>query len=470
MMDIGLELWMAGLIETARLRWMLGHGDRWRPGRPLRLLFAGYNGTRNTGSDVRVQEMLRQIRHVLGPERVELTVMTQNFNLTRGYFEGARQIHLPDVFPPFLFREVPQYDGVVACEGSMFKSQFANALTTMMVGALGLATACNRLAVGYGAEAGRMEPHLQWLVKRYCHEALIITRNEESRQRLAALGIPTELGTDTAWTFEPSPPTYGRQQLSRAGWDGKAPVLALCPIHPFWWPVRASLGKFLLTKTTGAYRSSQYRSIYFHRSGPAVEQQFARYLNSLARAARAFCQRTGAFPICIAMEQLDTDACRRLAAELPHAPVFTSAGYDMFELVSILRTATWLVSSRYHAIVTSMPAGVVSAGVTMDERIRNLLHERGHADLLLGVDDPDLEARLEQVLERLRTDAEAIRQATLQCVARNLQLMARMGVYFEEHLQRLYPDFPVRQGIHCWEDYLPPLSPTLRALLEQYAV
>jgi len=28
-------------------------------------LFAGYNGTRNMGSDVRVEEMLRQIRHIL---------------------------------------------------------------------------------------------------------------------------------------------------------------------------------------------------------------------------------------------------------------------------------------------------------------------------------------------------------------------------------------------------------------------
>ena len=33
-------------------------------GQKLKLLFAGYNGTRNTGSDVRVEEMIRQIRHI----------------------------------------------------------------------------------------------------------------------------------------------------------------------------------------------------------------------------------------------------------------------------------------------------------------------------------------------------------------------------------------------------------------------
>ena len=74
----------------------------------------------------------------------------------------------------------------------------------------------------------------------------------------------------------------------------------------------------------------------------------------------------------------------------------------MYELVSILRACDWMVSSRYHGIVTSMPALVPSAGVTMDERIRNLMHERGHEDLLMTVDDPDLEAKLLLAMETLR--------------------------------------------------------------------
>ena len=92
MMDQLLETWVAGLIETAKLRWMMGSGSRWRPGQKLKLLFAGYNGTRNTGADVRVEEMMRQIEHILGPDRVELSVLSQNFNLSRGYFGKAKQI------------------------------------------------------------------------------------------------------------------------------------------------------------------------------------------------------------------------------------------------------------------------------------------------------------------------------------------------------------------------------------------
>ena len=42
-------------------------------------------------------------------------------------------------------------------------------------------------------------------------------------------------------------------------------------------------------------------------------------------------------------------------------------------------------------MVTSMPGGVVSAGITMDERIRNLMHSRQTPDLSLEVDEADLE-------------------------------------------------------------------------------
>src|SRR5258708_21103544 len=139
MMDFILEAWVSSSIERAKAGWMLGAGKRWKPGDKLKLLFAGYNGTRNMGSDVRVEEMLRQIRHILGADRVALSVMSQNFDFSRGYFEGTKQVHLPDIFPPFLADEVPLHDGVVACEESMFKSKFANPLTTMVLGAVGLA-------------------------------------------------------------------------------------------------------------------------------------------------------------------------------------------------------------------------------------------------------------------------------------------------------------------------------------------
>ena len=468
MMDLVLEAWVAAEIERARLAWILGGGQMWQPGQRLKLLLAGYNGTRNTGSDVRVEEMLRQVRRVLGAENVALTVMSQDFQRTRGYFGDAAQVRLPNIFPPFLYREVRRHHGVLACEGSMFKSKFANALTTMMIGSLGIAAAENKVSIGYGAEAGDMDRSIERLCARYCSQSLILTRNQASQSVLSALGVPSELGADTAWTFEPHGAEFGRRALGQAGWDGRAPVLVVCPIHPFCWPVKASLAKFVAHAALGAYKSSHYRSVYFHTAGPAVDAAFERYISAIAHAVEAFRQRHGAFVILAAMERLDGRACAALAPRIGGAPIFASDRFDMYELVSVLRACDWMVSSRYHAIVTSMPALVPSVGITMDERIRNLMQERGQELLLMSVDDSDLEARLLAALETLRSDAEAIRSAMARTVVENLKRMARMGVFLERNIHELYPEFPISSGVRSWEEYLPPLAPPLRKLVETH--
>jgi polysaccharide pyruvyl transferase WcaK-like protein len=468
MMDFILEAWVSGIIESKRIAWMMGGGKVWQPGERLKLLFAGYNGTRNMGSDVRVEEMLRQLRHILGADKVDFTVMSQSFERSKGYFKDTEQVLLPQIFPPFLSSEVPKHHGVVACEGSMFKSKFANALTTMMIGSLGIAAAQNKLSVGYGAEAGHMDPLVAKMCARYCKDSLIITRNDESRTVLRELYVPTELGTDTAWTFAPLPAEYGQRALREIGWDGKARVLVVCPINPFEWPVKASVGKLAARKLTGAYKDSHYRSVYFHNSGPEADRAYERYLTGIANAVAAFRQKRNVFVILVATERLDARPARKISEKLGGVPVLSSDDYNMYQVVSILRACHLMASSRYHGIVTSMPGLVPSAGITMDERIRNLMRERGHQDLLMNVDDPDLEPLLLAALERLYTEGESVAAGIGKTVVKNLKLMARMGIHFEEEVQRRYPEFPTRAGEWSWEHYLPPMHPGLKELLERF--
>jgi len=351
----------------------------------------------------------------------------------------------------------------------MFKSKFANALTTMMIGSLGIAAVQNKLSVGYGAEAGHMDPLVARMCARYCRNSLVITRNEESRTILRELGVPNELGTDTAWTFEPRSAGYGQNALRQVGWDGHTPVLVVCPINPFEWPVKASVAKYALRTLTGAYKESHYRTVYFHNSGPAADRAYQHYLTSIANAVDAFRKKRSVFVILVATERLDARPANRIAEKLGGVPVLTSDRYNMYELVSILRACHMMASSRYHGIVTSMPALVPSAGITMDERIRNLMRERGHQELLMTVDDPDLEPKLLTALETLATNGERIADGIARTVVKNLRLMARMGVLFEEEVQRRYPEFPTRQGEWSWEDYLPPMNESLRQLLAAYS-
>lgn len=468
--DHALMLATGALIEAAAVRHALTpDAHAWRPGAPLRLLLAGYQGTRNTGADVRVEEMIRQLRAILGDEHVSLAVLTIDPALSAGYFRAVRQVRLPAVFPKFLFDECRQHHGVIACEGSMFKSKFANALTTMMAGALGFAAVEGKLAVGYGAEAGEMDPPLRNFVRKHCRHALVVCRNQPSERLLEGMGIRTRPGTDTAWTFEPAPPARGRQILERAGWDGRAPLLMCCPINPFWWPAKPDVLKAIARSATGQLKDEHYKSVYFHSWSEEAQARYDAYLDGLAAALGAFARETGAAVALVAMEQLDRRACDALRERLDvEAPILGSDEHDMYELVSVLRQASFLVSSRYHAIVTSMPGGVPSLGVTMDERIENLLTDRGHADLVYRVDEAALGERVLDGLRRLRRDADAIRERTLRFVPGEIRKLGTMGIELVDEVERVYPAFPRRSVPRHWDRYLPPLSAELTRLMEAY--
>jgi len=464
---------MSGFIELARSRYALDPGDQWKPGEPLKLLLAGYSGTRNTGADVRVEEMIRQFRHLFGDDHLALSMLTIDPESSRGYFRTVRQLHLPQVYPRFLYGTVHRQHGVITCEGSMFKSKFANALSTMMVGALGLASAEGKLAIGYGGEAGRMDPALEDLVRRHCQDAFIIARNEESRAVLGRLGVESRSGTDTAWTFEPAPAEVGEGMLRRAGWDGRTPVLALCPINPFWWPVKPDVMRGFTQALAGTHGESHYSSIYFHADGPEVRERQRRYLGAIAGAVERFRGDVNVFPILVGMEKLDRQACEALREQLgDDVPLFVSDEHDMYEMVSLVRQASMMISSRYHAIVTSMPGLVPSAGITMDERIRNLMADRGHPHLALEVDDPDLMERTYEVLCELHREADRLRDGIGRCVVQNLERMGRMGVELVEHVRARHPEMPFRTGLGEGGDpwaHLPPLPPAVRALTELHA-
>lgn len=472
--DKVLRKTMAALIETAAARYPIDAGNTWSPGKPLELLLVGYSGTRNTGADVRVEEMIRQFRHLLGDEHLRLSILTLDPEKTRGYFPGVRQIHAPTIFPKFLFDVVHQHHGAIACEGSMFKSKFANALTTFMVGALGVACAEQKLAIGYGGEAGAMDKDVEDFVRTYCERALVIARNTASVGVLENLGIRASLGADTAWTFEPHAPQVARDLLRKSGWDGEKPVVVCCPINPFWWPVTGDWRRGAEQALFKNHGKDHYKSIYFHAAGDEIEAKQERYLDALF-ASLAHARHThGAFVVMVGMEALDRKAAEALAKRFPEGdrpPLFISDEYEHKTLVSILRQASALVSSRYHAIVTSMPAGIPAVGVTMDERIENLMTDAGLPELSLKVGADNLTPALIAAVDRLLTHPLPVRDALQRDVARQLHLMGTMGQTFIEAVRERHPALPIREGLGKDGDpmaHLPPLNAELQALVSRY--
>jgi polysaccharide pyruvyl transferase WcaK-like protein len=334
---------------------------------------------------------------------------------------------------------------------------------------MGMAVAERKLSVGYGAEAGAMTPSLKQFVADVCKGSLVICRNEPSRAVLGPMGIRTTSGADTAWTFEPAPLARGEQLLRDAGWDGRKKILVVCPINPFWWPVKPDLLKAAAHTFGGQYKHEHYKSIYFHHHSDATSRQYDTYLQSLASAINNFRRERDFFTILVGMEQLDRHACEDLNPRLDEqGALFISDTHDMYDLVSVLRCCHMMVSSRFHAIVTSMPGLVPSIGVTMDERIRNLMIDRGHPDMFFEVDEKDLGDKLLVSLRRLYREGDQISGEIGKAVPLQLRLMGQMGIDFMDEVVRVYPEFPRKDLPRTWEAHLPALPPAVQRVLERH--
>jgi hypothetical protein len=66
-------------------------------------------------------------------------------------------------------------------------------------------------------------------------------------------------------------------------------VLVVCPINPFEWPVKASLGKFVARGLTGAYKekATTVLSISTIRVQPRIGA-YKQYLTAIGNAVDAF--------------------------------------------------------------------------------------------------------------------------------------------------------------------------------------
>ena len=109
----------------------------------------------------------------------------------------------------------------------------------------------------------------------------------------------------------------------------------------------------------------------------------------------------------------------------------------------------------------------------MDERIRNLMKDRGTPELALEVDDPDLADNLLTVLNRLYDEPNVIRDGIDKCVIANLERMGEMGMALVDHVREHLPEFPFREGMGSGGDpwaHLPSLPSDVLEILQRQGV
>ena len=434
-----------------------------RAGHPLKLLLVGYNGAGNLGADMRVAEIVRQMRAIFGADALDLSITTLGQPLPVRAFAGVRQELVDSYLPTFVRDRCDAVDGVVACEGSMFMSRFSHALALMMIGALGLASAQRKLSIGYGGEAGEMSAPLRAFVEAHCRDALVVCRNERSLALVEALGMRARWGADPAWTYAPRAPERADGVLRSLGWDGALPVVAVCPVNPFWWPVRADVRKAQELMQTGAHADLHYVSVFFHEHSADAERRYHVYLAGLAEGLRAYRAQRACFVVLVGMERLDRRACEELGELLGgQAPLLVSGEWGLDDVIAVLRRCDLVASPRFHAIVGSMPALVPAVGISTDRRIHELLAGLGREDLCIDAGAPDLAERVLGALRVAGAERDAIAAAEGAFVADQVRRLGEAGIAFADEVERCYGDWQGRAATaRGWEAHLPPVTPAL---------
>jgi hypothetical protein len=96
-----------------------------------------------------------------------------------------------------------------------------------------------------------------------------------------------------------------------------------------------------------------------------------------------------------------------------------------------------------------------------------VLDEAGHPEQVLDVDDPALETRLAEALDRTRAHASRLGRDLRREAVGKLRRQAEMGRGLRLEIARHHPDFPLPREPTSWRGYLPELHPDLADLINR---
>jgi polysaccharide pyruvyl transferase WcaK-like protein len=347
-----------------------------------RILLLGYSGAGNTGADLRTIETIAQLRRILAPRvpRITLFALGDCFDHPLLAWTPRLRPSLP-YLPDALDAAIRDADLVLNVEGSTYTSKFSDSLAGILIGGVALAHAHGRPAIAYGVDSGAMSEVLTRFVTRNGGRGHIICRNDAAGVHLAGLGVETQAGADTAWT-------YRAPRSERVAALGPC-VAALCPNNPFWWPVTADAARARALDARGEVSPFRYGQLHFHSWDAARAAAYDAYLERFAAVAAGL-REQGYTPVLVGMERLDRTACNDLAVRLPFAvEIVARAPERLDDVAAVVAHAACVVTTRYHAAVLAMSHGVPVFGLSMDARIDRLLSEAGCAQWSAACDASD---------------------------------------------------------------------------------
>lgn len=410
----------------------VGVGVRTGSGEGPKVVLVGYNGANNTGSEARLLKVIDDVRAVCG-SGVQVTIPSLNVANLRRYVQEGEGLHIeavPSLYHMTVDRVVRESDVMMLVEGSCYMDTWTSSLLNAYLWATRAADRHGKGSIAYAVDAGDLKASNVEKVRRHASRTdLIITRTFRAAERLRSWGVeaPIEVTADTAFDFGVVDEDAPRSGRARSG-PGKV-GLALVDFN--LWPVVARpFGR----------RSDCYRwPYYFSRSDErrAASMQLAR---GFARMADEVVERWDKDVVLIGMESLDEPLVREVREAMKHperASLMGSTETNAYQMASGLRDLDALVTSRYHAAVLSMAAGVPMMAIGHDRRLEDLFEEIGLVDELFLRYDAGMDwERAMRMLATIMEDGARVSGAVGKGFREQTRRMSRNRVLLREFMER----------------------------------
>ena len=402
----------------------------------FKVLLVGYNGANNTGSEARLLAIIEDLRSVLGAN-VMITVPTLNEKNLRRYIQEDELLKIapiPSIFFLSIDRLVKEHDLVLLVEGSCYMDTWTSALLWAFLWATHSAHHHGIPCLAYAVDSGGLSNINRWLVKREASKTdMIITRTKYAAERLKSIGVtaPIKSTADCAFVFQENPEDH--YFLEKYWPEARSSVVGMAVVDFSLWPV--------VIRPWGRNKDLYKWPYYFSRSSFKKKVR-ERLIDGWAKAADSIINEHGHNVALICMEELDEPLALKIQYRMENkdmSRLISSGRFNASQMTSMLCELDLLVTSRYHASVLSLRAGIPQIAVGHDPRLTSIYHDLGlYYDFFIRHDDPHLWKVLEEKVSVLLGDRDLQREQLEKGYQEQLNLAQTNKIILRKFLEQKY--------------------------------
>lgn len=260
----------------------------------------------------------------------------------------------------------------------------------------------NKPCLAYAVDAGELSSLNRWLVKREASKTdLIITRTRHAMEKLQKTGVtaPITSTADCAYTFKEEEADH--DFLNRIWPESSNGVVGLAVVDFSLWPV--------VIRPWGRKKDLYKWPYYFSRSTERKNTR-EKLIEGWARTADEIIKKHGKSVALICMEELDRPLAEDILGKMKNKDqcrIISSGQYNASQMTGMLSDLDLLVTSRYHAAVLSLRAGVPQIAVAHDPRLTSLYQDLElYQDYFICHDAPNLWEDLRRTIDLLLANGD----------------------------------------------------------------